>query len=174
MNIREAIPSDIPELMIFYNRMCDILGERDFLPDGSRECFPSQRMVEAAIAQGGQLIGTEDGAIVAALILNHDCDPAYEKGAWQVDAVPQEVSVLHALRVLPEYAGRGYSRRLMEYALDNARRRGQRAIRLDCIEGNDIPVKMYLSLGFRYAGTVPITYEDIGFPMPFRLYELIL
>ena len=34
--------------------------------------------------------------------------------------------------------------------------------------------KMYLSLGFRYIGTVPILYEDIGESRDFRLYELVL
>jgi len=39
---------------------------------------------------------------------------------------------------------------------------------------NDIPVKVYQSFGFQYVDTVEITYADIGAPMQFRLYELVL
>ena len=38
-----------------------------------------------------------------------------------------------------------------------ARSRGWKAIRLDCLKGNDIPVKMYQSYGFIYVDTVDIT-----------------
>ena len=82
--------------------------------------------------------------------------------------------ILHALRVLPEYGGRGYSKQLVRHAIQTAAERGQKAIRLDCIEGNDIPQKMYQSFGFRYVDTVSITYEDIGVPREFLVYELEL
>ena len=81
---------------------------------------------------------------------------------------------MHALRVLPDYGGRGYSKQLVEHAIRTARSRGWKAIRLDCLKGNDIPVKMYQSYGFKYVDTVDITYVDIGIPMPFHLYELVL
>ena len=81
---------------------------------------------------------------------------------------------MHALRVLPDYGGRGYSKQLVEHAIRTARNRGWKAIRLDCLKGNDIPVKMYQSYGFKYVDTVDITYVDIGIPMPFHLYELVL
>ena len=81
---------------------------------------------------------------------------------------------MHALRVLPDYGGRGYSKQLVEHAIQTARSRGWKSIRLDCLKGNDIPVKMYQSYGFIYVDTVDITYVDIGIPMPFHLYELVL
>ena len=51
---------------------------------------------------------------------------------------------------------------------------GQKAIRLDCIEGNEIPQKMYRSFGFQYRDTVEITYADIGVPRKFLVYERVL
>ena len=82
--------------------------------------------------------------------------------------------ILHALRVLPEYAGRGYSKKLVEHAIQRAKAQRQRAIRLDCIEGNDVPQKMYMSFGFHYIDTVEITYADIGVPRKFLVFELLL
>ena len=93
---------------------------------------------------------------------------------WQINAAKNEVVIMHALRVLPDYGGRGYSKQLIEHAIRTARSRGWKAIRLDCLKGNDIPVKIYQSYGFKYVDTVDITYVDIGIPMPFHLYELVL
>ena len=154
--------------------MCEVLGEKDFLPEGDKGGFPSDEMVKNAIAEKDQFIGIEDGQIVAAYIMNHDCDEAYHTVRWLTDAEDKEMVVLHALRVLPEYGGRGYSKQLVQHAIDTARERGLKSIRLDCIEGNDIPQKMYMSFGFAYVDTVEITYADIGIPMKFLLYEFAL
>ena len=154
--------------------MCEVLGEKDFLPEGDKGGFPSDEMVKNAIAEKDQFIGIEDGQIVAAYIMNHDCDEAYHTVRWLTDAEDKEMVVLHALRVLPEYGGRGYSKQLVQHAIDTARERGLKSIRLDCIEGNDVPQKMYMSFGFVYVDTVEITYVDIGIPRKFLLYEFAL
>ena len=154
--------------------MCEVLGEKDFLPEGDKGGFPSDEMVKNAIAEKDQFIGIEDDQIVAAYIMNHDCDEAYHTVRWLTGAEDKEMVVLHALRVLPEYGGRGYSKQLVQHAIDTARERGLKSIRLDCIEGNDIPQKMYMSFGFAYVDTVEITYVDIGIPRKFLLYEFVL
>ena len=174
MLIRCAEEKDFRELRQCYDHMCEVLGEKDFLPEGDKGGFPSDEMVKNAITEKDQFIGIEDGQIVAAYIMNHDCDEAYHTVRWLTDAEDKEMVVLHALRVLPEYGGRGYSKQLVQHAIDTARERGLKSIRLDCIEGNDIPQKMYMSFGFAYVDTVEITYADIGIPRKFLLYEFAL
>ena len=174
MLIRCAEEKDFGKLRQFYDRMCEVLGEKDFLPEGDKGGFPPDEMVKNAIAEKNQFIGMEDGQIVAAYIMNHDCDEAYHTVRWLTDAEDNEMVVLHALRVLPEFGGRGYSKKLVQHAIDAARERGLKSIRLDCIEGNDVPQRMYMSFGFVYVDTVEITYVDIGAPRKFLLYELAL
>lgn len=174
MNIRSAYEEDLSELLSFYNRMCNVLGEQDFLPEGDKGGFPSEEMIREAIAMKAQFVGTEDDKIIAAYIIDHNCDPAYHSVRWQINAKTEEVMVLHALRVLPEYGRRGYSKQLVRHAIQISKGMGQKAIRLDCIEGNDIPQKMYRSLGFQYIDSVRITYPDIGVPKRFHLYEILL
>ena len=41
MEIRTAYKEDFSELLSFYNRMCSVLGEQDFLPEGDKGGFPS-------------------------------------------------------------------------------------------------------------------------------------
>ena len=131
-------------------------------------------LIKDAIKERNQFIGIEDGRIVAAYIMNHDRDEAYHAVKWLIDANDNETVVLHALRVLPEYGGRGYSKQLVQHAIDTARERNLKSIRLDCIEGNDIPQKMYMSFGFKYVDKAEITYVDIGVPRKFLLYEFVL
>lgn len=78
MKIVEATKDNLTEIMLFYNEMCEVLGQKSFLPNGNKGGFPSQAMVETAIKEGCQFIGIEDKKIVAAYILSHDCDDAYQ------------------------------------------------------------------------------------------------
>lgn len=174
MDIRTATPADLDPLMEFYDTMCAALDKMDFLPDGNKGGFPPRAMVIDAINQGTQFVGEVDGVIAAAYIMDHNADETYESARWRVQAQPQEAMVLHALRVLPDFGGRGYSKRLVEHAIRTTKSQGQKAIRLDCIEGNDVPMHMYESFGFQRVDVAEITYPDIGTPMKFHLFELAL
>ena len=174
MVIETAGPEDLEDLMAFYQEMCRILDGEDFLPQGNKGGFPTREMVSGAIGEGGQFLVREDGRIAAAYFLSHQCEPAYRAAPWHVDAPPEQALVLHALRVLPQYGGRGWARQLVLHAARTARARGQRALRLDVLVGNEVPERLYRSLGFVYVDTVTICYPDIGAPMSFRLLELPL
>lgn len=174
MFIRCAKEIDFRELRNFYDRMCEVLGEKNFLPEGDKGGFPPDDMVKNAITKENLFVGIEENQIVAAYIMNHARDESYHTVKWLIDANDDETVVLHALRVLPEYGGRGYAKRLVQHAIDTAKARKQKSIRLDCIAGNDIPQKMYMSFGFQYIDTVEITYADIGIPREFLVYELVL
>ena len=158
MIIRYAEEKDFIELRQFYDGMCKVLSGKDFLPEGDKGGFPPDEMIKDAIKERNQFIGIE----------------AYHAVKWLIDANDNDTVVLHALRVLPEYGGRGYSKQLVQHAIDTARERNLKSIRLDCIEGNDIPQKMYMSFGFKYVDKVEITYVDIGVPRKFLLYEFVL
>lgn len=171
MIIRKALEEDLTELVLFYDKMCEVMGTKSFMPDGNKGGFPSEDMIKSAILNGYQFVGIEDNRIVAAYILNHSCDESYNTVKWNVSASDREFVVMHALRILPEYSGRGYAKRVVHHSIKTAEEWKQKAVRLDVLEGNDIPEKMYVSFGFKYIDTVLITYEDIGKPLPFKLFE---
>ena len=174
MQIIQATRDYLPQILSFYEAMCQVLGKKSFLPNGNKGGFPSQTMIEDAIKQGFQFIGIQDDKLVAAYILNHDCDQAYHGAAWQIQAAKEETVVMHALRVRPEYGGQGFSKRLVEHAIQTAKSWGQKAIRLDCLKENEVAVRLYESYGFVCVDTVSILYADIGVPMECLLYELVL
>ena len=76
MIIRYAEEKNFIELRQFYDGMCKVLSEKDFLPEGDKGGFPPDEMIKDAIKERNQFIGIEDGRIVAAYIMNHDRDEA--------------------------------------------------------------------------------------------------
>lgn len=174
MNIQIASEADYPEVMAFYESMCEELAKRSFLHMGNQGGYPSESMVKDAIDNGGMIVGVEQGAIIAAMILNHAADNAYGKVKWRIDAAPDEVTIMHALRVSPKHSGRGYGRAMVDYSIHLAKSTGQRAIRLDTLDENTIAQKLYRTMGFSFIDTVEIEYMDIGEPRTLYCYELAL
>ena len=173
MILREANKDDLAELMAFYLRMNQVINERFHNYSPENEPFPPEEMVLRAIEEKGQIIGTEDGKIILGAIVNHDDPEAYRGAPWQVKAQQGEVWILHALRVAPEYEGRGCAKAALSYLIDLAAKRGKKAIRLDVMEGYWVR-KLYESFGFRYIRTVEILYADIGHPEYFDLLERVI
>ena len=65
MKIKQASICDFEKIISFYNVMCAVLGEKDFLPDGNKGGFPSQDMVRDAIYSGSQFIGVENDKLLS-------------------------------------------------------------------------------------------------------------
>lgn len=170
MNIRQAKAEDFDELRTFYIRMNEVINVRnnDFNPDNA--VFPSDEMIRNAIANDEQFVGIEDGIIVAGAIVNNECEDAYFSVDWKVAAGRDEFWVLHALRVAPEYEGRGFAKQMLAHLIELAPKRGRKAIRLDVLEGYAVE-RLYYPFGFEYIDTVEILYDDIGYPKRFRLFE---
>ena len=90
---------------------------------------------------------------------------------WQIDS--DEVIVLHVLAVHPDHRGKGLARRLVENVIEQERKAGKKALRLDVIENNITAEKLYQKLGFQYVQTKTLYYDVVG-EMTFKLYELVL
>lgn len=174
MIIRLAKKEDFEELRNFYIFMNEVINKRTNSFQEKNAHFPSDEMIQEAIDKQFQFIGIEDDKIIAGMIGNHSCDAGYRKVNWQVGALQEEVTVLHALRVLPEYEGRGFAKQMIRFLLEEAKKSGQKAVRLDVLEGYEAPLKMYMGFGFIHIDTIEIFYEDIGKRMRFKLLEKVL
>ena len=158
MDIGPAEDTEIDDVISFYTDGCSEMVE-DLLPDGSRCVYLSARMIREAAGEGGLIVAWDGERVVA---------------AWSVELDPGEFLVLHALRVSPDHRGMGLAGGLVDTALWVAREKGARSVRLDCLDGNERAFGVYLSRGFVQTDVATITYEDIGVPMRFRLFELVL
>ena len=110
---------------------------------------------------------------MSAMILNHKCTDGYEKIHWNITATPQEITVVHALGVLPDYQGQGIAKLMVQEAIRTANENGQKAVRLDVLSTNIPAQKLYSDMGFNYMDTIQLFYEDTG-STDYLLYEYTL
>lgn len=170
---RQAAPQEYPRVLDFYYTLIDLMEHAEYHPAWEKGVYPAEDWLQASIAQGELYLLLEGDAILGALVMNHQCTDGYQQVAWGIDAAPEQVSVIHALGTMPTHQGRGLGKRLVQEAIDTARRCGQAAIRLDVLGGNVPAMKLYESMGFVYKQTLQLFYEDTGLT-DFLLYELIL
>ena len=173
LELRKAVPADFPEVWDFYGRLIDGMAGAQFHPGWERDVYPSEEFVRSSLERGELFTAWLEGVMAGAMVINHACTPGYETVAWAVDAAPEEVSVIHALGISPDFQGRGVAGELVRGAVRLAREAGQKAIRLDVLNGNLPAQKLYAAAGFQYRGSVRLFYEDTGMT-DFLLYELPL
>jgi len=116
------------------------------------------------IAAAGEQIGGFEGAQMVACMRLHRRDPIY----WPDDP-PGEALYLHKLAVRRSASGRGWTARLVEWAVEECRRNGARALRLDTLANDKLP-RHYEALGFRL---VDETAERVG-GVPIVRMELLI
>ena len=76
----------------------------------------------------------DGGEIAACVIANDEEVEGYADAPWQIDS--DEVIVLHVLAVHPNHRGKGLARKLVENVIEQERKAGKKALRLDVIENN--------------------------------------
>lgn len=177
MKIRNAAESEFERVRAFYHMMTDAMANARHSPGWKKGIYPSDEDLQIALRDQTLFIGTddgtEDGEIIAVMVMNHACVEDYALASWQVDASPEEVTVLHMLGVHPAYRGKGLARQLVEWAIADARKRGQKAVRLDVLSGNLPAERLYPALGFRSMGTFAVYYPDTG-RTNYELFEYVL
>ena len=75
--------------------------------------------------------------------------------------------------IAARWQGRGLAKKMVAHAIDDGRKKGLKAIRLDALPTNIPAHRLYLSMGFTYVGTIQIYYEDTGLT-DFYLFELCI
>jgi GNAT superfamily N-acetyltransferase len=99
--------------------------------------------VKGMAADPGLRIAVVDGEAAGALIVSEEHDP-------HVPAVDERELYIRLLITSRRFTGRRVGGRLLEYALDEARRRGIGLVRVDCWAGGDGELQRYYeSHGFR-------------------------
>lgn len=157
---RAAVAQDIPAVARIYADIVAREGETPrtgWLPG----VYPTADTASAALARGELFVYEEDGAVLAAGILNQVQVDVYALGDWHYPAPPEGVMVLHTLVVSPDASGRGLGRRFVGFYEDYARAHGCAVARLDTNSINTPARALYGRLGYREAGIVPCDFNGI-------------
>lgn len=173
VRFQKAVPADFQAIWNFYGQIIDGMADAECKPGWQRGVYPAESFIRESLANGELHTVWQDGALAGAMVLNRSCTPGYETVPWTVEAEPGEVSVIHALGVMPAFQGKGVAKALVREAVRLAKEAGQKALRLDVLHGNLPAQRLYASAGFQYRGTVQLFYEDTGLTN-YLLYELAL
>ena len=171
MIFRKAEKEDFYKIRALYWTLIDQEQDEPSFPHWKEGIHPSDGMLQDSIATGQLYVLSDGDEIAACVIANDEKVDGYSDAPWQVDS--NEVMVLHVLAVHPDHRGKGLARRLVENVIEQERKAGKKALRLDVIENNTTDEKLYQKLGFRYIQTKTLYYDVVG-EMTFKLYERVL
>ena len=147
--IRTVVASELEQAMTLYRACARYHAQAGIFQWD--ETYPSREVVAEDI-EGGYLYGLFEGErCLGVVALNHDEPVQYAELEWQYG---ERYMIVHRLCTCPEQQRKGFARRLMAHAEDEARGKGWHSIRLDTYSPNKGAVRFYLGLGYEYRGEV--------------------
>lgn len=168
-----AMESDFKIVKSFYWELIDQMQGSPFLPGWEKGIYPTDDFIQTSLKNKELFVLKQNEKIVAAAVLNHECNEGYTGTNWAVNADIKEILIVHALGVLPSFQGRGLAKCMINDIIKIAKDRKQKVIRLDVLNGNTPAMKLYENMGFKYRKTTQMYYEDTGWT-EFLLYEFVL
>lgn len=171
MNITKCEMCHLEALTELYDKVTAYLVENVNYPKWTKGVYPGKASIQTAIQNHVQYACFEGNKAIGAFILNEDPQGNYEVGEWQTDAQEGEYLVIHTLASDPECYGRGIGKLMIDYAIDEAKKRKKKAVRLDVVPDNVPARKLYEKKGFVFAGEKDLERGIEEIPV-FVLYEL--
>lgn len=173
MNIRIAKPSEFENIRGFYHNVIDLMQDAEYHPAWEKGVYPSDAYLSDSLENGELWVFEYDNEYIAAMIVNHNCNEEYKSVKWSVESEDCNVTIVHALCVLPTLQGKGIAGDMVKKVIEIAENTSQKAVRLDVLEGNLPAERLYLKHGFRYVDTLQMFYEDTGWT-DFKLFEYLI
>ncbi len=173
MIIRKATVEEFAAVRAFYHEMTDWLETAPYGPGWKKDIYPAPEDLLSALENGELWVCESDGKYIASMIVNNKSQEEYRTVKWGIEADSDEVLVIHALGVMPEYHGKGISGRMVEHAITLAKSQNKKVMRLDVLAGNLPAERLYPKYGFELVETLEMFYEDTGLTL-YKLYELAL
>ncbi|PKV48599.1 N-acetylglutamate synthase-like GNAT family acetyltransferase [Aquimarina sp. MAR_2010_214] len=165
--IRKAVLSDLDAIYTL-TRSC----AKAMIANGIyqwNEHYPTQERFQKDVELQELYVLEEEDYIKGIIVLTDLVDEEYIPVGWLTDNTNN--LYIHRVAVDPEYWGKGYAQKLMDFGEEYARKNQYQSVRLDTFSQNKRNQKFYEIRGYQ-------RLEDIYFPKqsehPFHCYELVL
>ena len=146
-----ATEADRDELLALYKSQ---LG-REFCPWD--EDYPSNESIDYDLSRDAVFVMKMDGRIVAAVSLEED-EAVDRLDCWAPDMQP--VGELARVAVLPQEQSRGLGRIMLQFGMDELKRRGYKGIHMLVNKYNTKAIRCYAVFGFRVVGECYMYEQD--------------
>ena len=131
--IRKATFADLDAVEALYNEIHDAEARGELSTGWLRDVYPVRATAEAALGRDDLFVMEENGGLIGAAVINKLQVDVYEGAAWQFEASPDEVCVLHTLVISPAESGRGCGTAFVRFYEQHAREHGCMELRMEKI-----------------------------------------
>ena len=133
------------------------------------EHYPSLEKLKNDIEKQELYIFEEENMIISIIVLTSKMDDVYRNINW-LSKTGNNLYV-HRLATHPEFWGKGYARKMMDFAEEFAKNKNFTSIRLDTFSKNIRNQKFYEARGYTKLGDVYFPHKN---EHPFHCYEKLL
>ena len=171
MILQRATLDDFLSIIAFYDDVIERTPEMVKYARWQKGKHPTADGIKAYIEEGSMFRYKEQDTIVGAMAVTMYQGADYHAIEWSRQVPDNEVAVIHILAVSPDRQGIGIGSKMVQGAIELARAKGMKAIRLDALSTNSPAHKMYERLGFVYMGKQHLYAVNTGWT-DFYFYEL--
>lgn len=159
---RKATTEDIKEISRIYDEIHTENEAGRITTEWVRGVYPSEETARLAVECKDMFVEEDGGRIVAAARINQEQVAEYENAAWQYDALPRQVMVLHTLVVSPKEKGRGYGSKFVAFYEEYALKHNCPYLRMDTSVKNLTARTLYQKLGYSEVSVVSSQFNGLG------------
>lgn len=161
--IRKATAKDIDAVEKIYKEVHKHHETNTNYCNWDAKVYPLRADAENAEKAGTLYVYEEEGEVLGAAIFNHVQPPEYDNLKWNVEALGDEVIVLHTLSVSPRGRNRGIAKKLVAFGEQLGCELGCKTIRFDTSEFNKPAYSIYTGVGYAVVGkTLVYTSESMA------------
>lgn len=133
------------------------------------EHYPNKKAFENDVIRKELVVIETKSELIGCITLSTFMDDEYIPVSW---LTPNENNLyVHRLAVHPEFQGKGFAQKLMDYAENYAKTNSFASIRLDTFSKNERNQKFYEVRGYQRLGNIMFPKQS---KYPFYCYELVL
>lgn len=171
--IIQCTHKNVASVCRFYDEVVRHLLQNVNYPKWKYKVYPSDDTVTQAAAENTQYLCERNGRTVGAFVLNCDPQGAYQKAQWSKFIADGDYLVIHSFATHPDCYRRGVAEEMLNFCIEEAKRRNVAAIRVDVVPTNYPAKAFYEKHGFTFVAETDLDrgFEDIP---TFCLYELNL
>lgn len=171
MVLQRASLEDYDSIIAFYDDVIERTPEIEEHARWQHGKHPTADGIKSYVNEGCMYLYKEQDTIVGAMALTMYQGADYHAIGWSRQVQDDEVSVIHILAVSPDKQGTGIGSEMVREAINLAKAKGMKSIRLDALATNTPAHKIYERLGFVYKGKQHLYAENTGWT-DFFFFEL--
>ncbi len=133
------------------------------------EQYPNKTTFETDVERKELFVLEEENKIIGCVVVSNTMDDEYYPIKWLTEN--QDNVYIHRLAVHPDYRGKGFAQKLMDFAEMTSRNNQMKSVRLDTFSANKRNQKFYELRGYEKTGAIYFPKQSES---PFYCYELIL